>query len=75
MCWRFRRGLCLARGSALANFDLKAVEWLDPRKMLQEAGAVLIDGEPVAPGGDVIGGIGHGTLDAVADARCRFGRF
>ena len=64
----------LARGSALASYDLKAVEWLDPRKMLQEASAILINGEPVAPGGEVIGGLAHGTLSAIETEGCRYDR-
>jgi hypothetical protein len=67
---------CLGRGSALASFDLKAVEWLDPRKMLTEAGVILVDGVPTAPavGESDIGGVGFGRVTATTDAGCRFDR-
>lgn len=59
------------RGSALANYDLKAVEYLDCRKAMAEAGALVIDDVAVAPAtGGEIGGIQSGRntqVDALLD--------
>lgn len=60
------------RGTALATYDLKSVEYLDIRKELKEAAALVIGGEAVAPGNTDIGGINYGTIDAVDDAKCRY---
>lgn len=67
----------LGRGSALASYDMKSVEWLDPRKMLQEASAVLVNGVPTAPsaGESDVGGIAYGRVDAVDDALRHFRGF
>ncbi|AMV24591.1 hypothetical protein VT84_09360 [Gemmata sp. SH-PL17] len=65
----------LGRGAALASYDLKAVEWLDPRKMIKDMTALLIGGEPVAPGPSEVGGIGYGMVSAVCEAERRYGRY
>lgn len=55
------------RGSALAGYDLKAVEYLDCRKAMAESGALVIGDSAVSPtvGGSDVGGISSGTLDVV----------
>lgn len=55
----------LTRGSTLASYDMKAVEYLDCRKEFKEAAALVINGVAVAPptSGDV-GGIGYGRIAA-----------
>lgn len=57
------------RGSALASYDLKAVEYLDCRKTMAEAGALVIGDLAVSPtvGGSDVGGISSGVLTAIAD--------
>jgi len=74
--WQERLATYFALGCPLASYDLKAVEWLDPRKMLTEGAALLVGGEPVAPGSPAsdVGGIGSGAVDAVQAARDRFDR-
>lgn len=59
----------LTRGAVLTTYDLKAVEWLDCRKELQEAAALVINDVAVGPpaSGSEIGGVAFGTLGAVAE--------
>ena len=57
------------RGTALASYDLKAVEYLDCRKAMQEAAALVINDTAVAPSSNgEIGGVSSGVLDAVDGA-------
>jgi hypothetical protein len=76
-CERLAAFFALCNGVALANYDLKAVEHLDCRKEFAEAGVLIVGDTALAPqpGESEVGGIGHGTTDAVAEAEKRFGRF
>ncbi len=61
----------LGRGSSLASFDMKTVEWLDPREKLEAASAIVVDGVAKAPevGESDVGGISSGQMDAVVAAQ------
>lgn len=64
----------LVRSSALATYDMKAVELLDPRKELTEAAAIIIGDVAVAPpSGGEVGGVSAGTLDYYAEVKEEFG--
>jgi hypothetical protein len=54
------------RGSALATYDLKSVEHLDCRKVMAEAGALVIGDVAVAPAssGSDVGGVAAGQNEA-----------
>lgn len=55
----------LVKGASLSDYDQQAVDRLDRRKMLDEAGAILINGEAVAPAdtGTGTGGAAGGLID------------
>lgn len=66
----------LTSGTALANYDVKNIEWMDIRKELREAGALIIDGVAVAPepGESAVGGISSGQVAAVGLGMRRYDR-
>lgn len=66
----------LGRAATFMALDLKAIEWLDPRKELTEAGALILDGAATAPasGESDLGGVGSGTIDAVTEVECDYRR-
>lgn len=66
--------IALERGSVLTTYNQEQVKLLDPREMLEKLGVLLINGEPVAPTGTVIGGLASGTLSAIDEAGCRYDR-
>ena len=54
----------LVKGAALAEYDQTTVDKLDRRKMLENSGAILINGEAVPPGDtDAGGGASGGVID------------
>ncbi len=57
--------LALVKGGALAEYDQTTVDKLDRRKMLEDVGAILINGEPQPPGQDSATGTGAagGVID------------
>lgn len=56
--------LALVKGGALADYDQTTIDKLDRRKMLTEAGAIMINGEIVSPGGaDTGAGAAGGVID------------
>ncbi len=61
----------LGRGASYASFDVKTVEWLDPREKLEAASAIVVDGVATAPevGESDVGGISSGQMDAVVAAQ------
>lgn len=65
----------LCSGSALCDLSTKTIEWMDCRKEMREAQALIIGEQAVAPSLGEIGGVSSGTLSAVdevaADAACR----
>lgn len=67
----------LTAGAALASYDTKTIEWMDVRKELREAAALIVGGAAVAPaaGATDVGGLGYGTVDAVTAAGDRFDGF
>lgn len=65
----------LVRLASLANYDLKAVEYLDCRKQMQEAAALVVDGAAVAGGDTDVGGVAHGTLAGLHHTEHHFRRF
>jgi hypothetical protein len=67
--------MALGAGSALASYDAKLIEWMDCRKELREAAALIIGGAVVGPTPTEVGGVGHGVADAVGEARARFDTF
>lgn len=77
--WNERLGAFFAfvRGTALAPYDLKAVEHLDCRKDILEAGALVIDDKAVgpAPNESEVGGITTGQISATEETQSRFGTF
>lgn len=77
--WNERLGAFFAfvRGTALASYDLKAVEHLDCTKEMTEAAALVIGDQAIGPavGSSEVGGISAGATDAVGGAGCRFDRF
>lgn len=76
--WNERLGAFYAfvRGTALASYDLKSVEYLNCTKELLEAAALVIDNKAVAPdtASGEVGGIGTGSVAAVAEAEARYDR-
>lgn len=62
----------LTSGSALCNYDGKLIEWMDCRKEMREAQAIIIGEDAVAPAGEVLGGLASGDVAAVATAGDRF---
>lgn len=63
---RLATWFALCRGTALASYDTKTREWLDPRKELTEAAALVIGGSATAPalGESDVGGIASGQVTA-----------
>ncbi len=59
----------LGRGASYASFDVKTVEWLDPREKLEAASAIVVDGVATAPevGESSVGGVSFGQLSVVSD--------
>lgn len=72
-CERLAAYFAMVRGAALAAYDLKAVEALDPRKMLSDAAYITVGGEPVSPAG-LFAGVQYGSID-LDDLQCRADRF
>jgi hypothetical protein len=64
----------LTAGTALATYDTKQIEWMDIRKELREAAALIINGVATPPGGTAIGGISSGRVTTADDALRRHGR-
>lgn len=66
---RLATWFAITRGVVLGGYDLKALEWLDPRKELTEASALIIDGVATAPAINEsdVGGIATGTITGVSD--------
>ena len=64
------------RLAGLTNYDLKAVEYLDCRKTMAEASAIIIDDVAIAPTGSDVGGVMYGDNTSGSIARtnwCRIG--
>lgn len=58
----------ITAGSSLCGYDTKNIEWMDCRKELREAAALIIGEEAVAPSGSSdVGGISSGVIDAIAE--------
>lgn len=60
------------RIAGLTNFDLKAVEYLDCRKQMTEAAALVVGDAAIAPtpGGSAVGGISAGQMSGVEEVMC-----
>jgi hypothetical protein len=54
----------LGRTAVFTGFDVKTVEWLDPRPLVTAATTLVVDGTPTAPqpGESEVGGIAAGRL-------------
>lgn len=65
----------ITAGSSLSDYPTKGIDWMDVRKELREAAALIVGGSAVGPAaGGEVGGVGSGTVSAVIDTAHAYDR-